>query len=275
MSGKPWVMSSAEVQGSSHYKHGIPCQDKTTRLLKNKVRVIGLADGAGSAALSHFGAETSLACIESYAVDYFDDALNSDEFELKETISSLLIAELSKRAEALDCSLSDLSSTLLMVAVKHNRYFAVHIGDGVIGCLYRDTLQTLSVPANGEYANMTWFTTAKDFDSAIRVYKGDASQISGFVLMSDGPQTSLYDSRSKKLAPAITHLFYENAKGATAPMCLRLEESLRNSIATHTTDDCSIALMSRTRFKNFSEYQKAERKLAKRARKDRIEGAHE
>lgn len=52
-----WRSVCCAAQGSGHRKSGVPCQDKTFRLDKNGVHIIVLSDGAGSARLSHFGAE--------------------------------------------------------------------------------------------------------------------------------------------------------------------------------------------------------------------------
>ena len=54
-----WSYSSCQVQGRGHSKNQIPCQDKTKAIFENGTYVISLADGAGSAKLSHYGA----ACI--------------------------------------------------------------------------------------------------------------------------------------------------------------------------------------------------------------------
>ena len=263
----PWSLTSAEVQGSGHKKKDIPCQDKTVCLERNKVRVITLADGAGSAQLSHFGAEEVTSCIADYLAEHFDELYDADNRDIQIAIASELRNSLDSLAIRLECNVKDLSSTLLAVAVKKQRYVALHIGDGVIGCYLRDKLITLSKPDNGEFAHMTWFTTTAELEKVIRVYKGDATAVSGFILMSDGVEPSLYDSQNAQLADAVINLFYSNAKYGKREMAAMLEESLRDVIAMRTHDDCSIALLSRTRYKNYNEYAKFRRKVAKRDRR--------
>ena len=51
-----WNSVQCAVQGRGHFKTDMPCQDKTNYLCKNETSVIALADGAGSATMSHFGA---------------------------------------------------------------------------------------------------------------------------------------------------------------------------------------------------------------------------
>lgn len=264
MATSPWKLCGAEVQGSGHKRKNIPCQDKTYCNQRNKVKVVALADGAGSAALSHFGAECVTKAVSEYVVDNFLRLFDAEEKTIKADIASVIRTALSVQSAKLECRKTDLSSTLLLAAVRKDSYIAIHIGDGVIGSYERDALKVLSAPENGEYANMTWFTTTTDLERVVRVYRGDASIMSGFILMSDGVEPSLYDGGRNELADAAINLIYTNAKIDSKLMSQLLLESLEQAIALRTHDDCSIALLSRTRFRKFQEYSKFRRKLAKR-----------
>lgn len=66
-----WRLVCCAMQGSGHKKSGVPCQDKTFRLNKNNVHVIALSDGAGSARLSHFGAERVVRAAAELVADRF------------------------------------------------------------------------------------------------------------------------------------------------------------------------------------------------------------
>ena len=57
-----WKKVHCAVQGRGHTKNQVPCQDKTFCYQENGVLVAALADGAGSAKLSHYGA----ACVTEY-----------------------------------------------------------------------------------------------------------------------------------------------------------------------------------------------------------------
>lgn len=259
-----WSLASAEVQGSIHKKMGLPCQDKTVCIERDKVRVIGLADGAGSAKMSQYGAEEVIKQVCNFLIDHFDELRAEDNDAIKRAVSDVVRETLTDLAERLECDVKDLSSTLLAVAVKKQRYIALHIGDGVIGCYLRDKLVTLSKPDNGEFAHLTWFTTTTELEKVVRIYQGDAAPISGFILMSDGVEPSLYDGQNNQLADAVINLFYSNAKYCKREMTDMLEESLRDVVAQRTHDDCAIALLSRTRYKNYAEYAKYRKKVAKR-----------
>ena len=58
-----WNLLESTRQGRSHVKQGTPCQDKTYCQSYDDTHVITLADGAGSARLSHYGAECVTKCI--------------------------------------------------------------------------------------------------------------------------------------------------------------------------------------------------------------------
>lgn len=259
-------MTSAAIQGSGHKRSGTPCQDKTYKANRNSVKVISLADGAGSAKLSEYGASVISKVVAEYAIDNFLSLRNGNEANVKQCIATLIRDELGKLSAVHECDANDLSSTLLLVAIRKNAFVAFHIGDGVIGIYEKDSVQVLSAPENGEYANQTWFTTTRDLESAIRLYRGDVDSISGFILMSDGVEPSLYNIKENKLADAVINLFYTNAKIDSSQMERLLAESLEQVISTRTRDDCSIAILSRTRFKRFNEYSKYRKRIAKRSR---------
>lgn len=270
-----WSIAQVALQGTGHARAGVPCQDKTAFLVKNHVHVICLADGAGSARLSHFGAEAVVNEMVRYVADNFDGLYTCDSEiragHIAETCRDIL-AELSFN---LSCEARDLSSTLLLVAVKRNRFVAVHIGDGVIGCYRRRSLEVLSAPANGEYVNQTWFTTSRDTNKAVRTYRGSSEDISGFILMSDGAEAALYDGRRNKLASACIGLLYHTVKFPKSIINGMLEDSFRLSILPRTRDDCSIALLARSRFKHFKDYKPYLRRLEKRKhRREKSDASH-
>ncbi len=266
-----WKVSKAERQGSSHCRSGVPCQDKTFCLSQNGVNVIALADGAGSACLSHYGAAAVVEELSAFVALNFDELCSSSDKHSGRIVAGKIREIISSEAKRRECQVRDLSSTLLLVAVRKKKFLSIHVGDGVIGCMERDRLVVLSKPENGEHANETWFTTAKALDSVLRIRVGDASNISGFILMSDGVEPSLYSSSENALAPAVFNIFYLNAKLGRSEMGVLLDESLANSISRRTVDDCSIALMSRVRLKGYGEYRDSQRRAKKRRRKDRRE----
>ena len=242
-----WKSVCCAVQGRGHVKKNIPCQDKVARRTGNGVSVIVLADGAGSAALSHFGAE----CVVNSAADFvvakfFEIIAQEDGREVMRELLSEVLAALKKEAEARNCALKDLASTLLVAAVSDENFFLAHLGDGVVGYLSDKGLKAVSTPDNGEFANETVFVTSEDAGTRLKIYKGALKKISGFVLMSDGTEQSLYNKRQKTLAPALVRLLHRTCLVDAEKLAPQLEEALREVVLENTQDDCSLALLART-----------------------------
>jgi hypothetical protein len=243
-----WQLIDCAVQGRGHRRNNppIPCQDKTKVLSRNDVCVIALADGAGSAKLSHFGAECIVETITDFLVDYFQELFDeSDGIKVKLEIMDLVTSRLIEKSLELHCDVSDLASTLLTVACKNDCFILIHIGDGVIGYLDGDTLKVASAPDNGEFSNITTFVTSKEALSSMRLIKGENKNISGFVLMSDGTEQSFYHKQTKSLAVAVRKLMHRNIIIKSDEMITQLNSAFESVVIMNTLDDCSIALMSR------------------------------
>lgn len=273
-----WHSAIARCQGSSHIKNSTPCQDHVyEKLYDNGVRVIALSDGAGSARLSHYGAYLTVTSAADVVADKFDDAFFVDtSFSFGKNLALYLqrrimalsciginLDESERAAQGqpsrdkqllVPCSPKDLSSTLLLVAIKEGRYLTAHLGDGVIGIeeqlkCGRKTIRALSKPENGEFSNVTVFTTSASACESMRIYTGQINmackKTTGFILMSDGPEHALYDKRKKTLAPACSKLINAARVLPKPSSDLELERVLKKVIAKKTSDDCSIAILAK------------------------------
>jgi hypothetical protein len=241
-----WKAVCCEIQGRGHIKTETPCQDKTKQLLQNNVNVIALADGAGSAKLSHYGAECVVENISAYIADNFLQLIeNADGKQVKLDIMNELKLALNNKAIELNCKVNDLASTLLLVAVFEDLYIIVHIGDGVIGYLDDTELKIASSPDNGEFANVTTFVTSSEALPSMRLFKGNINNISGFVIMSDGTEHSLYHKPTKTLAKSTIKLMHRTCLTNSKVMRSQLVEMLSTVISKNTQDDCSIAILAR------------------------------
>ena len=241
-----WKSIGCAVQGRGHKKSDVPCQDVVHYDAVSGVHVIALSDGAGSARLSLYGADAAVCSVGSLLAEEFRAFIgNSNGVAVKQHILNTVLAALRAKADELGCEMHDLAATLLAVAADDENFLAVHIGDGVIGCYGLDGLKTLSAPDNGEFANATTFVTSRDALQRMRIYKGSAARLSGFVLMSDGTEQSLYHKRNRVLAPAVIRLMHRTSLIAHDVLLPQLAAALENVIAMQTQDDCSIALMAR------------------------------
>ena len=239
-----WNIIQCTVRGRSHIKEDIPCQDKICSMNSGDFVVSALADGAGSAKLSHFGAERvtqyMCTCMKEGFSEFYDE---KDGTAFKHQIVSGIISELKELAEEKGCDVKDLASTLMVVSVKEDKYILLHIGDGVIGYLKKDGLKVASAPDNGLFANVTVFTTSENAVSKMKILKGSLGAIEGFVLMSDGSGASLYNKKERMLAPAVAKTMKLAKISDISMLEKRVAESLEKVIKTKTTDDCSIAIM--------------------------------
>lgn len=242
-----WNIIQCAIQGRGHIKSNTPCQDKTYSMTTGTMRVIALADGAGSARLSHYGAEAVTKFICSELSEKFDVYFaDNDGVAVKKKLIEGLLKSLNETAKQLDCEIKELASTLLFVAVKNEQFIIAHIGDGVIGYLKKNELKIASQPENGEFVNMTVFTTSKDAIMTMKLIKGSLGEIQGFVLMSDGTETSLYDKKEHKLADILKKIMLMSTIISADKVEEQLKQSFENVIINATTDDCSIAMLVKT-----------------------------
>ena len=239
-----WSMIQCAVQGRGHIKTNVPCQDKTHTMFRNNVYVVALADGAGSAIMSHYGAEyvTKTMC-ECLTKDFDMYYAENDGVAIKRKVVSDLLVGLQEVAKVHGCEMKELASTMLVAAIKEDKYILMHIGDGVIGYLKNNEIKIASKPENGEFANTTVFVTSRDVLHSMKILKGQLKDIHGFVLMSDGTETSFYDKKNNALAPALNKIMKLSQLIDSECLEKEITKSFENVIKHNTTDDCSIALI--------------------------------
>ncbi len=189
-----WKIGGVSVAGFSHIEEDIPCQDAHAfTVLGSDCLIAAVADGAGSARLSHLGSEAF--------ADAVVEALRNDLSELEfdgERASDVLTKavndtkdRLMKDAQDSDDNtaihVSDFAATLIVVVANSNGGAFFHVGDGAgtVFSLGNSSGATVSKPENGEYANETYFVTADNWESHLRVtpFSGEFDTI---LLMSDG-----------------------------------------------------------------------------------------
>jgi hypothetical protein len=185
-----WRVIGVSVQGTSHQKKNIPCQDAHgCRILPDGVVVVAAADGAGSAERSDEGAqcavEGAIASVEATLTEGMpeDDAeweaLLIEAFrEARQTVTELAEAEhLSPRAFA----------TTLTCVVASGECLAVgQIGDGIAVARGKDgELFAATQPQRGEYASETYFLTMEGAlqQVEVRVYPQAAEALA---VLTDG-----------------------------------------------------------------------------------------
>lgn len=241
-----WKISGTAVQGLRHIDNDTPCQDKIFSLRRNGITSIALADGAGSAGLSHYGAESTARTVCEYLCDNFSSMIsNPNAAEVKRDILDAVILKLDILAQDLKCEIRSLASTLLAAATDDKNILLVHLGDGIIGCSSRGGMSAVSYPDNGEYSNETVFTTSHDALPRMRLLKGSAAGISGIALMSDGTEKSFFDRSRKKFLDILEEIKQKTVMYTEEDTNSELEYLFCGTVRYTTRDDCSIVVMSR------------------------------
>lgn len=243
-----WKLASAYVTGRGHLSKNIPCQDRTFELVsKHSTGVfygLSLADGAGSYKLSDIGAEIVTKEILAYLKSNFSNLLQVKNTSKK--IIKNIEEKLAIEAKNREIDIKELSSTLLFVVIKNDKFIVGHIGDGVIGVLNKDNkITVLSHPDNGEYSNSTFFTTTDSYPDRLRIIKGNIVDSTGFILMSDGSDESLYDYKTKELAAVNAEIINWLNVGSSKEVKSALESNLNKIIKHKTHDDCSLGILKK------------------------------
>lgn len=253
-----WKNAKTAVMGRDHISDQKPCQDYVASYSKNGIHAIALADGAGSRAHSEKGSEIATKTAVKYLVEQFDELIITTEneetnnpFTAFHTLRSRLIVQISEALNSFTIANSkinyrDLASTLLFVVFKDDQYIMGHIGDGLIASYQYQLGETfpkiMSTPENGAASNITFFLTENDVELHLRLYKGDMSNILGFLLMSDGPEEVLFDDQTG-LSPNIESIFknFHQTDGFTYSK--QLERLLAEKISKISYDDLSFNII--------------------------------
>jgi len=241
-----WKAIHGAVQGRSHKRENIPGQDRTCSYAGQNVFCAALADGAGSEPLSHIGAEQAVKAGAVYLCEHFDEFYESGEDkEIQVTkLIDCVRRQLAKTAaeHGLD-NIGELSSTLLLAAVKEDKLVTVHIGDGVVAAIVKGKPVVLSGPKNGEYLNVTYFTTSKNVMEGTEIYCGLNRDIEAVVLMSDGSGDNFYDRHKNTLVPILAEIVQKLKHMQEAQAEVQLRGVLEYIAGQNTQDDCSLAVL--------------------------------
>lgn len=197
-----WETAGCVLRGRMHSTSGEPCQDRISSFTVGNVTAISLADGAGSASLSHFGAARYAGVICRKLCSGFAKLMDvTDVNALKKTLLDYLRHKAILLSSELGCDADDLHSTLIAAASDGERYIVVHIGDGIAGAFSGGSIAVMSEPYNDGIATRTDSPFSPSVIRHMNIVRGnlscDVGSISGFVLMSDGTQPGYYNKGSE------------------------------------------------------------------------------
>ncbi len=183
--------------GTSHLRKGRPCEDHVARASSEDhlVKVIALADGAGSYRNAELGARIVSETAAQMIAKKFDVLYALDEETAAQYILQETTAPLRERVRQTGGELIDYSCTLLLAALHYDgRYFVFHIGDGVVVGYHKSGIcKTISRYEHDGPVNQATFVTVENTEYHLSKGKNDYY---AFFLMSDGPEEYLVDEVS-------------------------------------------------------------------------------
>ena len=187
IANKHWRVFGASVTGKAHLDKDIPCQDAHAHAVVNGVLVAIVCDGAGSARLSDQGAQfVAMQTVQALAGRLEQGATVQDLHNgaLAGALAQIRAA-LDDIARAANATLDDYASTVVGVVMGADQGFFFHLGDGLGVAQLPDGGELISLPANGEYANETYFISGERWREQLRLL-AIPQAARGVVLMSDG-----------------------------------------------------------------------------------------
>jgi len=254
LTASKWVVVGASVQGTSHIKIPLPCQDAHAyKAINDSILVAAVADGLGSAMNAQAGSQLAAARAVSYVEQELATAVPGDEAAWIDLVRSCFLsacARLEEEAQKNQAALRDYSTTLLLAIVTPDWLVTGHIGDGAaVASLEDGGLVLFSLPQNEEYANVTYPLTMPDMIH-IAEFKACPIKVKALALMSDGMQhASIHTADNTPHAPFFEPLFRQlpGVKDMHKASQNLAEFMASDPISSHTDDDKTLVLIGRQR----------------------------
>jgi len=231
-------IAAVSVRGKDHQHSGLPCQDYSLARTSSDGAwsIVVIADGAGSAKYSDYGAE--------YSVKAFADTLDQIACNLAdrppgswltdEVIRATLAIRDHYRDRLGEGDIGQYASTMLGALVGTTGGFVLHIGDGAaVGSVTRNgrsSIEVLSKPENGEYANETYFVTSTDWLKRLRITP--LPDVDWIVLGTDGG-TALMLADEKSVKSGFVDPFVRRVSGIQSA---DLEQEIRTILSDDKAD---------------------------------------
>jgi hypothetical protein len=237
-----WQAIGSSVQGSGHVPTSTPCQDAHGYRVTDDYAIAVIADGLGSADQSEKGAHLAV----ETTLDLLDKALRTMTPSAPEAWTETLKAafDLSRQklesvAERSGLPLREYGTTLIAVAVTLDWIAIGHLGDGAVVVLSdQDSVETISAPQHGEYANEVVPLTALDALASVR-FTVRQQTIKAAALLTDGLQSLSINSATNEPYTPFFAPFFEAICGVidTADASQALARFLLSERICERTDD--------------------------------------
>lgn len=245
-----WIVVGASVTGNGHIASGKPCQDNHKyEYLGDGWGIAIVSDGAGSSEKSEIGSKL----VAYRGVDLFKELIVSKGWQTKNELPTneeweenaykvlrRLRDDMELLADKKNVPIKEFSATAIVVIHSPKGLLATHIGDGRAGYKSKDGIWLpLITPHKGEEANQTIFLPHDYWNIPFLKLSGKRvpesivirEKIFGFVLMSDGCETTAWQCIQKREG---TERYYDPNKPYT-PFFQSLEKQLQ-SFRKNNTD---------------------------------------
>src|SRR5260221_11825544 len=161
-----WRAIGSSVIGTSHQKLRTPCQDfcdyYSCFLGSERVLLIGIADGAGSASASDVG---SLEAVQHVLKNITHSGLSLIEIDEHVAANWLLSARgrLEEVAHDRNLPVREFACSMLVGILGQSCSIFVQVGDGAWIAQNNSSYTAVTWPSGGEYANQTTFITSPNW----------------------------------------------------------------------------------------------------------------
>jgi hypothetical protein len=190
-----WRVFAASAIGKHHIDVGLPCQDAFSFKQTEGVVFAIVSDGAGSAEHSELGSQLLARDLVDRLAGIAFSALSAEVIVDATRQSRDGLVGLASEQKI---PLRDLACTLVGAIASSTGGWMFHIGDGLGIADYGSLPPVVSSPENGEFANETYFITADDWESRLRVLPLQTG-IGLIALMSDGAMPFVMDKTQMAL----------------------------------------------------------------------------
>jgi serine/threonine protein phosphatase PrpC len=249
-----WQVISAAVQGLSHQKQGLPCQDALkVHSLPGGTLLVALADGAGSAIHAELGAQAAVQASVDWLLTHFESSQPTECCEwtemIWETFQNARIA-LEQLAEERNEPIRSFATTLTCLVATSEQLVVGQLGDGAVVKVDKNGgVETVTNLQRGEYANETNFLTQEQALDLVAIQVID-EQVQALAVMSDGlTRLALKRPNNEPHIPFFKPLFAFASTSSNDPA--QANDALENFLTSprvneRTDDDKALVLALRS-----------------------------
>lgn len=254
-----WRYVQAYSRGTSHLINDLPCQDRAlSKVITDsdgqEIFLGAVADGAGSAYRSEYGAEIATRLILKKLEDFFrqGEALTDLSRAVIEQWITQISDQIGELANDEGLGRREYACTLLVVAMKPMEGWFFQIGDGAIVVGAEGEYYPVFWPMTGEYANSTYFVTDTSAVEQLQIEMINDRFMEDVALLSDGLQGlalqfSTRTAHTPFFRPMFTRLAEESNPGLSEILSTSLQNFLDGESVCNRTDDDKTLILSTCR----------------------------